>query len=262
MIKQEYTFYTDGFFGYGEKGDFSYWSLEHFLPILLLAAAIVILYRLRFRIRDWKQEENLRFAMGFVLLIVEMSYYWRLIYAGSGRADLGTLMTKIPIQVCQWSCILSAFMLMKKSRRLYAICYFICLTLGLMPLLTPAVIVTTGPGYYRYYQYWIEHLLPIFGVFYMTFVHGFRVKPKDIGLPLAFLAVLAALSVWGNHTVERANFMYLATSTEGDSLANLLPQNMALRLALYAAAMLLFFGIVYLPVHLEKKRNARKEQTV
>ena len=73
---------------------------------------------------------------------------------------------------------------------------------------------------------------------------------------------IAVLSVWGNHTVERANFMYLATSTEGDSLANLLPQNMALRLVLYAAAMLLFFGIVYLPVHLEKKRNARKEQIV
>ena len=72
---------------------------------------------------------------------------------------------------------------------------------------------------------------------------------------MAFLAVLAGLSVWGNNTVEKANFMYLAANTEGDSLANLLPPNMYLRLGLFAAGALLLFGLVYLPVHLLRRRG-------
>jgi hypothetical protein len=29
-------FFKDGFFGYGEPGDFTYFSLAHFVPILVL----------------------------------------------------------------------------------------------------------------------------------------------------------------------------------------------------------------------------------
>lgn len=255
MVNREYTFYNSGFFGYGEKGDFTYWSIAHFLPIIILIGAMIALYRLRHRIREWKHEENLRFILGFIMLITEMSYYWRLIYVGSGRADLGTLMTKIPIQVCQWTCIFAAFMIMKKSRIFYEICYFVCLTLGLMPLITPAVIITTGPGYYRYYQFWLEHLLPIFAVFYMTFVHGFRVTVKKIWQPIIFLDILAVFSVYGNSTVDGANFMYLATKTEGDSLANLFPENVFLRLAVYGIIMIIMFAIAYLPTYIAQKRK-------
>lgn len=261
MITREYTFYSQGFFGYGEKGNFAYWSWAHILPILLLVGAVAAVYFLRHRLRDWKWEENFRFTLGFVLLVVEMSYYWRLIYAGSGSADLGTLMTKMPIQVCQWMCILSSFMIMKKSRNLYSVCYFVCLTMGLVPMITPAVIVTTGPSYYRYYQFWLEHTLPVFSVLYLTFVHRFRVRFRDVWRPISVMAVLAALSIWGNKLVERANFMYLATNTEGDSLANLLPPNMYLRLALYGAGMLLLFALVWLPVHLAEKRGRTQDRT-
>lgn len=254
MVQTLYTFFSDGFFGYGAKGDFRYWSLAHFLPILLALGVIFLIYWKKDAIRSWKNEENLRFIIGFLLLLVEMSYYWRLIYVGSSKADEGTLMDKMPFQVCQWTCILSAFMIMKKSRHLYAVCYFVCLTLGLMPLATPAVIVSTGPGYYRYYQFWLEHLLPIIAVFYMTFVHGFRVKISDVWKPYLLLCCLVVGALWGNSFVEGANYLYLAANTDGDSVANLLPASIPVRLGLYAIASVVLFALAYLPMHICKRK--------
>ena len=37
-------FYKNGFFGYGEVGDFKTFSFWHFLPIILLIAAIILTY--------------------------------------------------------------------------------------------------------------------------------------------------------------------------------------------------------------------------
>ena len=257
-VKTEYEFYNEGFFGYGEKGDFDYFSLEHFLPIAFMLFAIFMIYRFREFFREWRGEENFRFVLAFIILIVEMSYYWRLMYVGSAKPEEGTLMTKLPFQVCQWSAILASFMLMKKSRNLYSVCYFICLTLGVVPLLTPAVISTTGPEHYRYYQFWLEHMLPIIAVFYMTFVHGFRVRPKDMIKPLSLLLILAVFSIFANNAIPEANYLYLAADTDGDSIANLLPQNMTVRLTVYVIAVLSLFALVYQPMRVTRKKEEKK----
>jgi len=57
-------FYSSGFFGYGEKGDFQY-----FLP-------------------------------AFVILLAEMSYFWRVMYVGIANTEEHNLMDKLPLQVC------------------------------------------------------------------------------------------------------------------------------------------------------------------
>ena len=45
-------FYKDGFFGYGEKGDFTYFSFWHFLPIILLIGGIILTYFLKDKIKS------------------------------------------------------------------------------------------------------------------------------------------------------------------------------------------------------------------
>jgi hypothetical integral membrane protein (TIGR02206 family) len=140
-----------------------------------------------------------------------------------------------------------AFMLMKKSRHLFDICYYVCLTLGAIPLVTPAVITYAGPTYARYYQFWIEHLVPIFAVFYMMFVHGFRADYRKTYKPVAMLSVLCTLAIIANLNIENANFMYLAKGTAGDSIANVLPENIWVRLALYVGILAVLFFLVSLP---------------
>ncbi len=249
-------FYRDGFFGYAEKGNFQYGSIWHILPILLLVAGIYFTYRYRAQIRNWKQEENFRFVLAFIIIIIEMSYYWRLLYVGSSHLDETNLMDKLPLQVCQWSAIFSAFMLCKKSRGLYDLCFYMCCTFGLVPLITPAVISTTGPCYYRYYQFWLEHLLPLFAVAYMTIVHGFVTTRKRMYKPILFITLLCIFAIPANLAYDNANYLYLASNTAGASIANLLPTNMWLRAGIYAILMVVAFLLVSLLLPLLRKKFA------
>ena len=216
-------FFSEGFFGYGEKGNFKYWSAAHFIPLIILGVGIYLIFRYREKIRDWKHEGNLRFGLGVAMIICEMSYYWRLMYVGPGNLTEHSMLDKFQLQVCGWTCILAAFMMFKKSRFIYPICFYVCCTLGLFPLLTPAVISTTGPAYYRYYQYWIEHILPPLSVFYMTFVHGFRPKLTGIAKATGFISILVTLAMIFNFNLPKLvadlepgyspNYLYLAVGT-------------------------------------------------
>lgn len=254
-------FYKDGFFGYGEKGDFQYGSVWHILPILLLLVGIYLTYRYRERLKSWKHEESFRYVLAFSIMIIEMSYYWRLLYVGSSHLDEFNLMDKLPLQVCQWSAIFSVFMLCKKSRGFYDLCFYMCCTFGLVPLITPAVISTTGPRYYRYYQFWLEHLLPLYAVWYMTMVHGCVTTRKRMYKAILFIALLGVFAIPANLAYDNANYLYLASNTAGASAANFLPANMWLRAGVYACAMVVVFFLVSLLLPLIKRKFAPEPAT-
>ena len=273
-------FFNEGFFGYGEKGDFKYWSFAHFAPIVIFGIAIYLLFRYREKIRNWKHEGNLRFGLAVAMIICEMSYYWRLVYVGPGNLAEHNMLDKFPLQVCGWTCILAAFMMFKKSKFLYPICFYVCFTLGLFPLLTPAVISTTGPGYYRYYQYWIEHILPPLSVLYMTFVHGFRPKLTGIIKATGFMSIIVTLAMVCNFNVPplvastdpgySPNYLYLAVGTSGgggsimDVLVKIAPNVWGRLLLLIALVEAIFFAAFFVQKGICRlyARITRQKQTV
>ncbi len=60
----DFKYYHEGFFGYSLTPVFEEFSFWHFLPVLLLVAAIWLVYRYRKQIAAWKGEETLRFVLG------------------------------------------------------------------------------------------------------------------------------------------------------------------------------------------------------
>ena len=243
-----YIFYSDGFFGYGEAGDFRYFSFFHFLPLLILMAAIVITYFKQDSLRNWKYEEKARYIYAFIMMIVEMSYFWRLLYIGDETGQ-NSLLIKLPLQVCQWSLICCIFMILSKNQKLFDICFYVCLVFGTAACLTPTVIVRTGPGYYRYYQFFLEHELPIYAVFYMAFVDGMRPRYKGLYMTIFLLILMAFLCIYVNNRVDGANFMYLAGFKEGavagDNIINYLPKGQYTRMMLLTLITLTLFNILY-----------------
>ena len=238
-------FYKDGFFGYGNEGDFKYFSLAYFIPIVLLIGAIILTYIYREKISSYKHEKHIRYILACSILFFEMGYFWRLLYCGTGSAEVTTLLTKLPFQVCEWTAIFASIMLFTENKSFFDIDVFVCLTLGAVPLITPAVISTTGPKYFRYYQFYGEHALPIYSVFYMMFVKGFKFNIKAIYKPIIFLVILAIISIILNNNIENANYLYLATNTTGSSIANILPKNIYIRLAIYTGVVLALFAIEF-----------------
>lgn len=255
-------FYSDGFLGYGEVGNFKYFSFAYFLPIILLITSIILTYIFREKIKNFKYEKSIRYILAFIMMIVEMSYFWRLLYAGNPSG--GNLLGYFPVQVCSISAILTVFFLPSQNKHLFDYLSYVTLTFGLIPFFTPAVIVRTGMGYYRYYQYYLEHMIPIYSVFYVMFIKEYKMSIKNIWKPFLLLVPFGIIAIILNNNIDGANYFYLGTNTEGDSLANIMPSNIFLRSMIYAFVAITLFltliGIYYLVNYLKDKN--KKEEVI
>lgn len=250
-------FFKEGFFGYGNNGDFKQWSLAHFLPIIFMIVVLILLYKYREKIRNWKHEENLRFGFVVIMLLVEMSYFWRLLYVGA-EGKYPNLMTKLPIQVCQWTLLTTCFMMAKKSKALFSMDFFLTMSTGIIPLFVPAVISTTGPKYWRYYQFWGEHILPIVGMYYMMFVHEYKPKKRGIIYAMIMLTLLAVPSIYFNNKIPEASYLYLNNSEAFEMLA-FLPKTLWGKIPLFVGVVVALFFAAYGIYTLVVKYSTKKK---
>lgn len=241
------------FFGVGTEPEFALFTFAHFIPILLLIGALFLLHRYQNCLRDSSYETNLRYILGFSLIICDMSYYWRLAacpWLSNGASE------HLPIGVCAWSVIFCAFMIIGKSQRLFDIAYFWLLSGSLFALLTPTVLTYCGPTRFRYYQFWLEHSLGYVAIFYMIFVHKMRPNRRSIIRSYCTLLVMTALAAWVNHMIPGANYLYMARPESAPSVLDFLPPNYALRIIVMVAVITAMFGLAYLPWYIKDRRKS------
>ena len=241
------------FFGQGDRQEFALFTAAHFAPIVMMIAAICLIYRKRNWIRNCRYEETFRYILGFALIICDMSYYWRL--AGAPWLQSGPA-ESLPIGVCTWTVIFCSFMVIGKKQTLFDICYFWLLSGCLFALLTPTPLTFTGPTRFRYYQFWMEHTLGYVAIFYMMFVHGMRPTLRSIPISYGTLLVLALIAYSVNTMIPGANYLYMARPEAAPSVLDILPPSFALRVFIMAAVITLMFGIAYLPWYLRDRRQA------
>ncbi|MBE6903207.1 MAG: TIGR02206 family membrane protein [Ruminococcaceae bacterium] len=245
------------FFGKGEEVEFTNFTLAHFLPILIAAIIIFLIFRYREKIRNMKYEPLLRYILAFALIVSEMAYYWRLIAIPS----LGpNPIDHLPISVCGWVAIFSSYMLVGKSKNLFDVCYFWALAGSVFALITPTVITFTGPTRFRYYQFWAEHLLGYVAIFYMIFVHKMRPTIKSIVKAYVGLIILAIIAYIANSLIgPGANYLFMAKPEDTPSILDILPPNFALRVLIMAFAITFLFFLVYLPWYIKDRKKAPKK---
>ena len=233
------------FFGAGETEEFHNFSLAHFLPINLMVVVILLIYLFREPLRNWKHEPKLRMVLAFVLIISEMSYFWRLV----GVPSLGANpIDHLPITVCGWTVVFCSYLAVTKSQSLFDISYFWLFSGTVFALITPTVISFTGPTRFRFYQFWAEHTLGYITIFYMIFVHRMRPTLRSAVKSYAALAVLAVIAYVANTILgPGANYLFMAKPESTPSILDILPPNFALRLLIMAGAITLMFFLSYLP---------------
>ena len=95
----EYTYYSDGFFGFGPPGTFRAYSLMHFAPIVLCIGLLILVWFRRDKLRKWEGETHLRFVMAFLMFFMEFGYFVWLLYVGDTSGN-NSMMTKLPLHVC------------------------------------------------------------------------------------------------------------------------------------------------------------------
>ena len=243
------------FFGKGEEVEFANFTFAHFAPILLMFVVILLIFRFREKLRTCKKEETIRYVLAFMMIISEMSYFWRLV--GVPSLDPNPV-DHLPMTVCGWSVIFCSFMVVGKNQTLFDIAYFWLFSGTIFALITPTVITYTGPTRYRYYQFWLEHTLGYVSIFYMINVHGMRPTIKSAVKSYVALIVLALIAYMANDMIgPGANYLFLAKPEDTPSILDILPPNHGLRIAIMAATVTAMFALSYLP-WLLRDRKERK----
>ncbi|MBQ8257951.1 MAG: TIGR02206 family membrane protein [Clostridia bacterium] len=244
------------FFGQGTEVEFENFTFAHLAPILVAAALITLIYLYRDKLAACKNEHRFRYAIAFIMIISEMSYYWRLV----GIPELGpNPVDHLPIFVCGWAVIFGSYMIVGKNQYLFDICYFWALCGTIFALMTPTVLSYAGPTRFRYYQFWTEHLIGYIGIFYLIFVHKMRPNIRSMVRSYVWLAILAVIAYIANTIIgPGANYLFMARPESTPSVLDILPANFALRLLIMAAVVTALFFVAYLPWYLID-RKAKKE---
>jgi len=245
------------FFGQGESVEFTNFTFIHFLPIIVTIAIIFFIFFFRKEIKNSKNEAILRYILAFILIVSEMSYYWRLIAIPS----LGpNPVDHLPITVCGWVAIFGSYMVIGKSQTLFDLCYFWAFAGSIFALITPTVITYTGPTRFRFYQFWAEHLVSYIAIFYMIFIHKMRPYKRSFVKAYIGLCVLAGIAYFANDLIgPGANYLFMAKPESTPSILDILPPNFALRLLIMAAAVSILFILAYLPWYINDKKKAKKQ---
>lgn len=248
------------FFGKGEQVEFTNFTLAHFLPILVAVGLIYLIYRFRSNIRDLKNEKTFRYILAYILIVSEMSYFWRLVAIPALEPNA---IDHLPITVCGWVAVFASYMVIGKSQTLFDICYFWAFAGSTFALLTPTVITYTGPTRFRYYQFWAEHLVSFIAIFYMIFVHRMRPTGKSILKAYAGLVILGVIAYSANQMLgPGANYLFMAKPEDTPSILDFLPPNYALRLVVMAAVVTALFALAYLPWYVKDKKEKKETVTV
>ncbi len=246
------------FFGAGDEIEFVNFSAAHFIPIIALGVIVFLIYKFKDKIRSSKYEKNIAMTLAFTAIICEMSYYWRLV----GVPSLGANPEEhLPITICGWAVIFCSFLVVTKNQTLFDISYFWLFSATVFALITPTVISYCGPTRFRYYQFWGEHTLGYIIIFYMIFVHGMRPTIKSAIKSYVLFVIWAIVAFFANKMLGGiANYLFMAMPEETPSILDLLPKNLAVRIAVMASIITVMFALAYLPWYIKDRRSRKAEQ--
>ena len=87
-------------------------------------------------------------------------------------------------------------------------------------------------------------MLPIYGMFYMMFVHGLKPHPRGIIAVLALLVALGIPALFLNNAFDAANYLYL--KPDRLSMISFLPDSIPVLIALYLCVVIALMGIDWL----------------
>ena len=246
----EYTYYSDGFFGFGPPGTFKAYGLMHLIPILLCVGMLIVVWIRREWFRGWKNEPHFRFVLSFLMIAMEFGFFVWLLYVGDSSGQY-LMMAKLPLHVCDLGLIVCMFMVPSKNHTLFGINFFATLFGATLACIIPQTVLDgADPSYFRYYQYFGEHLIPIFCTVYMMLVHRMRPRYRDVWITFGVLLLMIVPSIFLNEAYPGSDYLFLKLDV------SLLPSNQYLRACVYAVAIIIVFHLMWFAWRLMLRKQA------
>ena len=190
---------------------------QHLFALVLSALTIIYfpLYAKKKLSKD--SQEAIAKTLAIFLIIHELSKpFYRPYFFGD------ELISSIPLQACNLSGFFIAIYLLARKKVFFEVAYYWGLGGGTMALLTPDL-VFAFPNI-EWFPFFIGHGAMIMAIFFSMFCHNtFPTKHsyrRVIVITLSFLPVIYIINILLG---TPANYWYLNTKPEGDSLMNIMP---------------------------------------
>jgi hypothetical integral membrane protein (TIGR02206 family) len=231
---------------FGQNSDlypFAAFSAGHWTMLFVFAAGSFALYY--FREFFAENEKAVRWMFFSGLFFLESLYhYW--LY----RAGIWDVSFTLPLQLCSISLVLCLILLASGSRLVFHIVYFIGIAGALMAVLTPELFF--GYPHFRYFQFFITHILIIWTCLFYVFAKGFAPDHKGMWLSYLFLNLSAGIAYLANKWTG-GNYMFLAYKPSNGSLIDFLGPYPFYILSLEGIALILFY-LLLAPFRLMKRK--------
>ncbi|MEG3641386.1 YwaF family protein [Magnetococcus sp. PR-3] len=155
---------------------------------------------------------------GFAALLIANELFWHVWVWGAGQWKVQTM---LPLHFCSVAVILSVFMLLTKSQRLYELVYFIGISGAILALLTPAM-GRYGAQHALFYQFFISHGMIIVAAVYMSVVECFRPTWRAL-IRVSVVGILYMLLVSRVNLLLDSNYLFIAQKPEEATTLDILP---------------------------------------
>jgi hypothetical integral membrane protein (TIGR02206 family) len=168
---------------------------------LLIVAVVSIAFPLWMRHRPpvWQK----RAAYTMAILLVSYRMYGPFVYH---YYDDVTLISQLPFQICGMLALVNAYMLWRRSYRVYEVAYFMSLSAALQPLITPDVFY--GFPHITFLLSTVSHGLLVMSGIYATFVFGFRPTWRSVVITFVTSNIYMLL-LFPVNMLLGTNFMYV-----------------------------------------------------
>ncbi len=225
------------FFGHDyELFPFQLFSFSHLIMLFLFIFGSILIVMLHTTLKKY---EKVFKTILFVSLFLFETLYHVWLYVG-GQWNIAFA---LPLHLCSISLLLCLILLLSNSKLVFQFVYFLGLAGAMQALVTPELFV--GFPHFRFFQFFITHILIIWVGLFFVFVNGYVVTKRGMWQSFAFLNAVAVIAFIANIATE-GNYMFLAHKPENPSLLDFLGPYPFYILVLECIALVLFF-LLYLP---------------
>lgn len=229
---------------------FTLFGNEHLTALVVIVLLNLLIYWRRER---FSEQARLLFRYGLAALLLIDEAAWHYWNASTGK---WSLQETLPLHLCSVLVFASAYMLIRRSCRVYEFAYLLGVAGAAQALLTPDAGVYGFP-HFRAFQVMVSHGAIVTAALYMTFVEGFRpywssLKRVIIGGNVYMLLVGIVNAVLGS------NYLFIARKPDTASLLDVMGPWPWYILGLEALG-LIFCLLLYLPFLLQDQRAAQLE---
>jgi hypothetical integral membrane protein (TIGR02206 family) len=226
---------------------FVLFSSVHIITLLLIFFTIMLIYLFRSWLRKKLVNIIVRYILACILIISEISLAWWLFYIDSWAVS-----SSLPLHISSISLLLSAFLLVTRSYKLFEITYFIGVGSALHSIITPDISGFSFP-HFRYVHFFISHGGIVIANMFILIVHKYEPTIHSIWRSFFTLNLYMIFIFLINNVVD-GNYLYISKKPVNPSIIDYLGPWPWYILSLEAIAFITFF-LLYIPFYFTNNKK-------